>query len=246
MKQIRLSDRLLAIANMVTPGLVAADVGCDHAHLAVYLVQNGICPMVFASDIHKGPLAKAAETVRESGLSDKIETILCDGLTGLFGKKVDCVILAGMGGPLMTEILKAGTPVCEGASEFILEPQSEPALLRHYLRDNGYRIISEDMVCEENKFYPVMKCVHGVMRMNRECYFRYGKILIKERHPLLLQYLYTRRKLLKEIYSGLREQEDSESVLLRREELSRELSCIEEALGIMESESPVEIERIIR
>ncbi|MBQ7562458.1 MAG: SAM-dependent methyltransferase [Lachnospiraceae bacterium] len=245
MKPVQLSKRLQTIADMVTPGVVAADVGCDHALLSVYLIENGISPLVFATDVHKGPLRRALETVQKLGLSGQIETILCDGLTGLSEKKVDCVILAGMGGPLITEILKASPEVLKGVKELILEPQSEPGLVRHYLQDNGFLIISESMVCEENKFYPVIKCIHGTMRLERECYFRYGKILLRERNPLLMQYLYTRRRLLREILAQLEHKDPSESVRLRSMELAQELNCIGEAIQLIEAESPVEIERTL-
>ncbi len=245
MKTIRLSKRLTAISNMVTPGLLVADVGCDHAHLAVYLVQNEIAKKVIATDIHKGPIRRAEETVKELKLQGRIETILCDGLSGLYGKGVECIVLAGMGGPLITEILREGMPLCREVKEFILEPQSDPALLRHFLQDNGFMIISEDMVCEENKFYPVIKCVHGTMNLGREVYFCYGKILIKERNPLLLQYLYTYRRLTEEIFRSLREKEKTESVELRLGQLETELHYMNEAIGLMEEESPAERDRTI-
>ena len=231
---VRLSQRLSCIADMVTPGLVVADVGCDHAHLAMYLVEQEIAPFVYATDIHKGPLAGARKSIEEAGLSGKIQTVLCDGLTGIQAGAVSSIVMAGMGGPLMIEIMRSSEAVCRKARELILEPQSEPALLRHFLEDNGYRIISEDMVCEENKFYPVIKCIHGAMELSREVYYRYGKILIKERNPLLLEYLYNHRQVLKDIRERLASSEESDSVAARHLTIEEDLRYVEEAIAMME------------
>ena len=242
---IRLSERLMAVANMVTPGLIVADVGCDHAHLALYLTEKGISPFVYAIDVNEGPLEGARRSIEEAGLTDRIETVLGYGLSGIKKGDAGCIVMAGMGGPLMAEILSASQDVCASARELILEPQSEPGMLRHFLEENGYLIISEDMVCEENKFYPVIKCLHGRMELNREIYYLYGKILIKERHPILLRYLYQKRRVLNEIRQKLEKAEDTDSVNSRRKSIGVELQYVEEALFLMEQESPVEIERII-
>ena len=242
---VRLSERLMTVANMVTPGLRVADVGCDHAHLAIYLTEQGISPFVYAIDVNAGPLEGAERSIEEAGLAGRIETVLGYGLCGINKGDADCIVMAGMGGPLMAEIMRTSKEVCDSAAEFILEPQSEPGMLRHFLEDSGYLIISEDMVCEENKYYPVIKCRHGRMKLDREIYYLYGKVLVKERHPVLLRYLYQKRRILNEIRLKLEEAADSDSVNARRKSIGIELQYIEEALFVMEQESPVEIERII-
>ncbi len=240
---VRLSERLMAVANMITPGLAVADVGCDHAHLALYLAENDIAPFVYAVDVNEGPLEGARKSIEEAGLADRIETVLCYGLCGIKKGDVSCIVMAGMGGPLMAEIIRTSEDVCASARELILEPQSEPGMLRHFLEDSGYLIISEDMVCEENKFYPVIKCLHGRMELKREIYFLYGKILIKERHPVLLRCLFQKRRILNEIIQKLERAGETESVNLRRKSIQTELQYVEEALFVMQQESPVEIER---
>ena len=56
-----LSERLTAVARMVTTGLTVADVGCDHGYLAIYLIETGRSPGVIATDINRGPLERAKE-----------------------------------------------------------------------------------------------------------------------------------------------------------------------------------------
>ncbi len=231
---MKLSVRLKCIADMVTPGLTVADVGCDHAHLSVYLIENGIAPFVYAADINEGPLKRARECIERAGLSDRIRTVLCDGLTGIRAGSVGSIVIAGMGGPLMTDIMRASGEVCLGADELILEPQSEPSLVRHYLEESGYRIISEKMVCEENRFYPVLKCIHGKMELKREVFYRYGSLLITEKDPMLIRHLHNHRRVLLDIRNKLDASEETESVLSKKAELQMELQYAEEAIFMIE------------
>jgi tRNA (adenine22-N1)-methyltransferase len=83
MAEIILSNRMQALTDMVTPGTVITDVGCDHGFVSVYLVQKGISPRVIAMDVRSGPLEHAREHIREYGLEDRIETRLSDGLHSL-------------------------------------------------------------------------------------------------------------------------------------------------------------------
>ena len=120
-----LSDRLKAVAEMITPGIPVADIGCDHAYLPIHLVKEGISPHVIACDINKGPVLRARENVKEVQLEDKIEVRQGNGLLAIEPGEAECVVLAGMGGPLMEDILTAGEEVLGRVSEIILEPQSD-------------------------------------------------------------------------------------------------------------------------
>ena len=99
MAEIILSNRMQALTDMVTPGTVITDVGCDHGFVSVYLVQKGISPRVIAMDVRPGPLEHAREHIREYGLEDRIETRLSDGLHSLKTGEAAGMICAGMGGP---------------------------------------------------------------------------------------------------------------------------------------------------
>ena len=108
MAEVILSNRMQALTDMVTPGTVITDVGCDHGFVSVYLVQKGLSPRVIAMDVRSGPLERAREHIREYGLQDRIETRLSDGLHGLKTGEANGMICAGMGGPLMEKILTEG------------------------------------------------------------------------------------------------------------------------------------------
>ena len=184
-----LSDRLKAVAEMITPGIPVADIGCDHAYLPIYLVRENISPYVVACDVNAGPVIRAQENIEDVDLAENRDVRQGDGLSVLTPGEVKSVVLAGMGGKLMIRILSDGEDVLEKVSEVIMEPQSDVAALRHFLQDSGFRIISEDMISEEGKFYPIIKAVHGTMDWDREIYFRYGKILLREENPVLHEFL---------------------------------------------------------
>lgn len=156
-RTVQLSERLTTIANMVSRGRSVCDVGCDHGFVSIYLVQKGIAPFVLAMDVGKGPLAQAQKHVQEAGLTGRITTRLSDGLAAYREHEAECLVIAGMGGPLMSRILsdaKAAT-----FAELVLAPQSEIPQFRRFLDEHGFGIVEEELVYEDGKYYPVMKAV---------------------------------------------------------------------------------------
>lgn len=148
-------------ANMVTRGNTVADIGCDHAYTSVYLCREGISPHVVAADVREGPLKHARINVGAYGLTDKIDVRLSDGLTKLMPGEADTILITGMGGLLMCEILEKGKNVADSAKEFVLQPQSDIPKFRHFLHDNGFKIIDEDMTLDAGKYYVSIHAVHA-------------------------------------------------------------------------------------
>lgn len=189
--EIVLSRRLQAIADMVTPGSRVADVGCDHGFLSIYLVQKKISPRVLAMDVRKGPLSRAKEHIAECGLNQYIETRLSDGLEAYRQGEADTMVCAGMGGRLMEKIITRGGQKAKTLRELILQPQSELPAFRRFLGEQGYCIVKENILCEEGKFYFLIKAVWtGQADMEQEpLYEEFGKQLLEHRHPVLKEYL---------------------------------------------------------
>lgn len=195
-KKIELSKRMTAIAEMVPHCGVVADVGCDHGFVSIYLIQNAVAEKVIAMDVNKGPLERAREHVEKRCLQGYIDLRLSDGLAQIAEEdQVAAVVIAGMGGVLMVRILQEalvdrGLPI----PELILQPQSDPALLRSFLRAHAYTIVEEKMVCEEGKYYQMLRAVSGGNRIAEADYESeisdaFGPLLLKEKNPVLLQYL---------------------------------------------------------
>ena len=120
-----MSDRLKAVAKMITPGIPVADIGCDHAYLPIWLARENVSPYIIASDINAGPIDRARENIEDAELLERIDIRQGDGLSAITPGEVKSVVMAGMGGKLMIRILSEGEDVLREVSEIIMEPQSE-------------------------------------------------------------------------------------------------------------------------
>ena len=237
MKLVQLSERLLAAAGMVTKGNIVADVGCDHAYTSIYLCQAGIAPKVIAMDVNKGPLVGAKAHVEEAGLSENIDIRLSDGLQRLIPGEADTVLLCGMGGLLMIKILSDYPQATASLKELILQPQSEVGEVRAFLHKQGYEITKEHMLKEDGKFYVMMRAVKSEVPQayETECDYIYGKLLLEEKNPVLLEYLDREHRLRADVLTAL-EGQDTENARARKESLAGEFSLIEEARARMNTE----------
>ncbi len=218
---------------MITPGLTVADIGCDHAYLPIYLVREGISPRVIACDINTGPVERAQENIEDVELTGRIEVRQGDGLSVVSRGEAESVVVAGMGGNLMIRILTEGADVLALVREIILEPQSEVGRVRHFLQDFGWRIISEDMVSEDGKFYPIIKAIPGTMNWDKEIYFRYGKILLREENPVLHEFLLLEKNYCSQLLKELSVNEDIPHVFVRMEEIKTDLALNTDALSLV-------------
>lgn len=200
-KEIILSKRMQMVAGMVSKGNVTADIGCDHGFVSIYLIEQGICPHVIAMDVNEGPLLRAKEHIAKRGLESCIEVRLSDGIDKLQDKEAESIIIAGMGGKLVMKILSAHMDKVRNLKEVILQPQSELHLVRQFLAENGLHIVEEDMVKEAGKYYPCMKAVF--FGEKKEAYSEveqwYGPLLLKQKHPVLYDYLLREKETFEQI-----------------------------------------------
>ena len=93
---MQLSKRMQAIADMISPCKVLADVGTDHGYIPIYAVKNGIAQRGIAMDINKGPIERAASHIQEYGLDAYIETRCCDGVAALRSGEADLSEIQGL------------------------------------------------------------------------------------------------------------------------------------------------------
>ena len=226
---MELSKRLKAVAELVTPGMRLADVGTDHGYIPIYLTEAGVIPSAIAMDINKGPRERAKEHIREHGLEGKIQTRLSDGLKNLQMNEADCMIAAGMGGGLVIRILSEERDTAGSLKELILQPQSEIDSVRKYLTEEGYRIVAEDMVYEDGKYYPMMKAVPCMAGAGEIPYseeeLEFGRVLLQQAHPVLGQFLEREMEIQNRILSALESQE-SVRAKKRMEEISYRIEWI--------------------
>lgn len=176
------------MAEHVNPGANVIDVGTDHAMIPVWLIQTAKCSRVLATDIRPGPLQNAASLIEETGTGEHIRLLQTDGLTGIGPKDGDTVILAGMGGETMVSILSAA-PWTKMNTCLILEPQSKKAELRRFLVESGYLIISESLVKDAGRIYPVLCARGGNSPAYTDAELHLGLLSQIGDDPLFLEYL---------------------------------------------------------
>ena len=230
---VKLSNRLLAVASFVTDGNILADVGTDHGYIPIYLLQEQRIHKAIAMDINAGPLERAKEHIAVYGLKDYIETRLSDGVAALTPGEVDTVLVAGMGGGLVMHILEDGKEVCRQAKELVLQPQSELERVRAYLWSNGYVILEENMVLEDEKFYPMMRVAYqnviDTKNAKNLLFCRYGKHLLEQKHSVLKEYLEREEKLYTGILGNLSQTAVSDNTKERIAEVEEVLRLNREA-----------------
>ncbi len=149
--------RLLCAASMVRAGGTVADIGTDHAHLPVWLVQQGICETAVAADIGEGPAESARRTIAAAGLEDRITVRVGDGLSVLSPNEATEIVIAGMGGETIAQILEAALWLKDGVDRrLILQPMTKTAELREWLYQNGFTIEEEHLIKDGRHLYCVM------------------------------------------------------------------------------------------
>ncbi len=153
---IKLGYRLRACADYVRTGSKMADIGTDHAYLPIYLLQTGRVTAAIACDINEGPLETAAANAARFQLSDVISLRLSDGLQALLPDEADDIVIAGMGGELILQIILSAPWLFDTQKNLVLQPMSKPEILREGLFQNGFTILDEKVVLEDQKIYVVL------------------------------------------------------------------------------------------
>ncbi len=149
-----LSERLSAVLSAIPVCETLADVGCDHGLVSIHAIKSGRVKRVTASDVREGPLDAARRAVLEEGLDDVIKMRLCDGLDGM--SEHDCVVIAGMGGETIADILSRAPWTKKDGCTIVLHPMTKHERLRAFLYDNGYDITDERFVREDGHLYCII------------------------------------------------------------------------------------------
>lgn len=256
MREKQLSKRLQAVADMVTPGLRVADVGCDHAYVSIYLTERGIARECFALDVRTGPLLRAERNIAAHQLSGRIHTRLGSGLEPIQPGEIDAVLMAGMGGILVRDLLEESRELSHSLQEWVLQPQSDVDLVRRYIRESGFCIVEENFIREDGKYYPMFRAVPGY-RAERDCQAetgclletgcltevsdRFGELLLHQRHPVLKEYLEERRlhyeQVLRQMRGNHLELSENREKRQKAESETQKKELLEERLRKMEQEA---------
>ena len=182
---INLSKRLSAIKALVPNGARACDVGTDHCYLPIDLILSGKCSYVIGSDINQKPLDNAAKNIKKYGVQN-IDLIKSDGLHNIDCSSIDTIIIAGMGGEVISEIIERDLKIFQSFEKtIILQPTTSPEILREYLYSKGFDIQTEIPIAENGKIYSVMRVEYKSYTTTKPFYKYYiGNITPESREGL--------------------------------------------------------------
>lgn len=176
--ETHLSKRLSTVADFVSQDAVLLDVGSDHAYLPIALLEKNKIERAIAGEVVEGPYQSAVKNVASSGLSDRIAVRLADGLAALKpSDRVTVITICGMGGRLIADILDAGKDKLKDVQRLVLQANNREDDLRSWLQANGFSIIEETIMTENNKHYEIIVAEHGEMTLSRR-ELRFGPKLL--------------------------------------------------------------------
>ena len=230
---IKLSKRLEHVASYVKKNSIVIDVGTDHGLLPMYLIENKIAKKAIASDVVPSIVEKTKDAVLMNGFSDDIKVVLSDGLKNINDKKIlgidtDTIIIAGMGGILTSDILKAKKDYLKNKT-LILSPHRDDELVRRTLHELGFKITSEEVLEDrEDKFYHIICAKEGKDTNYKDIDYKLGKKLINKKHKdkeliKFLNHLISKNKNVIEKLSLSKNSKDKIDLLKKENEIYKEL-----------------------
>lgn len=195
--------RLNEIFNLVEKNSIVADIGTDHGIIPLILSKSGLSKKIIATDISKNSLSKLEEKLKYNEDIVNIETRVSNGLNCISEYEVDTIIIAGMGGILIKEILESNLKVAQSADTLILSPNNSLDVLRKFLLYNNFKIVDEVDVYENNKYYQILKVSYGKDKYLKKYEYLYGKFLIEKKSRNLKLFLEAELKKYDDILSKI-------------------------------------------
>ncbi|KAA9233264.1 tRNA (adenine(22)-N(1))-methyltransferase [Aerococcus urinae] len=225
-----LSRRLKGIANYVEKGSFVADIGSDHAHIPIYLLDQGLIIGAICSEVAQGPYERMCQAVLDKHYGDLVSCRLGNGLATLKKEDpVDTIIIAGMGGKLIHEILLAGEEILTQLDypKLILQANIDEYLLRQWLLEQGYKIIGEDILEDAGKIYEIIAAEYVGKAPGLSDSQIYLGLYTQASNPAIFRKKWTRRQ---HKIESILQQMKGEALSERRQQFSQQLAMIKQAL----------------
>ena len=199
-----------ALASFVLPGEKVADIGTDHGFVPIDLLIENIVPFAILTDINDGPLKKAKGNLdRICILPEFYELRKGDGLEPLQNGEVSSVIIAGMGGETIVDILSWDIAKSKSYKRLILQPRKRSWQLREWLYNNGFTIIAEKLVLEDGKLCEIVVCKPG-QDLNENPNFYLPELMRKD--PLFKDFLNEYIRKLKVVIDNMTNSTETENI----------------------------------
>lgn len=232
---MEVSKRLNWILEYMKPCTVAADIGTDHGYAVIEMLKRNIAEKMIATDINKGPLEKAKFNVSLEGLKNKVDFRLGGGFEPLKEGETDGVLIAGMGGNLIRDILEHDLNKVKKTKYLVLQPAQNPEVLRKYLYNSYYEIIDESVCFDEGKFYELFLIQYKENSSNElkydgnkdleDLYYEISPVMLKKDDKVFKEYLNAKLENYIKISGFLKG--DTENSLKRKKELQKKIEFIQ-------------------
>lgn len=222
-----LKGRLRAIAEKIPQCDTLADIGTDHAYIPLFAMQKSKCRKAIAVDIKKGPVEIASRNIKRYGFHNLIETRLGYGLEPLIDNEADNIVIAGMGGILIRDIIANSLKKAQNAELLILQPMNKVEVLRKWICENGFEIIDESLVEESNKIYNILSVKWtGKTKELGDCYYYIGYEPAKRNDALFKRYAMNKLGFLKKKIYGMQKTDKQLPELKKLIEIKNRLEII--------------------
>ncbi|EIJ78900.1 hypothetical protein PB1_15119 [Bacillus methanolicus PB1] len=234
MNSDHLSKRLQTVVRFIPIGSRIADIGSDHAYLPCHAVKKGIATFAIAGEVAEGPYRSALKQVQIEGLTKNISVRKGDGLEVVEPGEVDCVTIAGMGGTLIADILERGKEKLSDVKRLILQPNIGAISIRKWFLENGWMLISEEILEEDEKIYEVLVAEKGdpytSYEENLESGLLLGPLLQTKQNESFRKKWTIEKAKWERILHQLEQAAGKPEILQKKEDLLNKISLVEEAL----------------
>lgn len=235
MNSEKLSNRLETVAKYISRDLRLADIGSDHAYLPCYVIQKGVTPFAIAGEVVEGPFQSAKKQVEDLGLTDKISVRKGNGLAVIEKGEVDCITIAGMGGALIASILENGKEKLADVKRLILQPNISAISIRIWLQENGWVLVAEEILEEDEKIYEILVAEKGNEntwdKNTLEKSLLFGPFLLKQKSPIFQKKWLAEKRNWINILNQLEKASGTEENKAKKQELINKIKLVEEELG---------------
>ena len=222
-----LKGRLGAIAEKIPQCDTLADIGTDHAYIPIFAVRNLICRKAIAADVKSGPVEIASRNIKRYGYEKLIETKMGYGLEPLTEYESDVIVIAGLGGILIRDIIAKSLGKAQIAKVLILQPMNMVEVLREWLYENGFEIIDETLAEESKKIYNILSVKWTGKTKELDDFYHYiGYELVQRKDELFKRYAMNKLNLLKKKIYGMQKAEEQSPELENLIEIKNRLESI--------------------
>lgn len=198
-----LSQRLKRLASYVEKNDILGDIGTDHGYIPIYLLENDVTNQIIASDLNEGPLENAREELSKRGLLQPVDLRLGGGLQPYTPGEIDTALIAGMGGTLIKNILEDGKKHLPYLKKLILQPMHGVVELRKFILNNGYQIVDEDLIYENNIYYEIIVAKRGKAQRYDHINLEFGFYMLEKNPEVSKAYVNLKLEKLQQIVSNI-------------------------------------------